>query len=377
LGAPGTTSIRFAGVAAGKVRLDLVYRRPWEKDRAPMKTFSVYVEVAKPTPYIETPEPKADEPASGIGTSEVDLPSSFNWCDSKACTPVRDQGQCGSCWAFATVGPLESAILIKDTTSRDLSEQYLVSCNSDGWSCNGGWFAHEYHQWKYVYGEGSAGAVWESNFPYQASNVPCNPPHTHHEKIESWAYVDPNVGVPAVNDIKQAIYDHGPVGAAVCVNLAFQLYQSGVFNPLIGCNSINHAIVLVGWNDTDGAWILRNSWGSGWGEEGYMRIAYGKSLVGYAANYVVYNSHGCTNNSDCGSNGGICCNEQCITPACFSASDCASRTCYNGTCSDTQICDPACTYTPKSSCCAGFNQRCRTTDDCCNGLTCNRFKKCR
>lgn len=117
LGAPGTTSIRFAGVAAGKVRLDLVYRRPWERDKVPMKTFTVYVQVAKPTPYIETPEPKADEPASGIGTSGGVLPASYNWCASGACTQVRDQGQCGSCWAFATVGPLESAILIKDAPS--------------------------------------------------------------------------------------------------------------------------------------------------------------------------------------------------------------------------------------------------------------------
>ena len=67
------------------------------------------------------------------------LPSSFNWCDLGACPPVRNQGGCGSCWAFGTVGPLESNILIHGGDAPDLSEQYLVSCNSDGWGCGGGW----------------------------------------------------------------------------------------------------------------------------------------------------------------------------------------------------------------------------------------------
>jgi hypothetical protein len=74
------------------------------------------------------------------------------------------------------------------------------------------------------------------------------------------------------------------------VNSAFQSYTGGVFSPSGFCFSINHGIVLVGWNDADGAWILRNSWGPNWGENGYMRIAYGKAYVGYAAAYVVYNS---------------------------------------------------------------------------------------
>jgi hypothetical protein len=205
---------------------------------------------------------------------------------------VRDQGSCGSCWAFGTVGPLESRILIQDGVSRDLSEQYLVSCNTDGWGCNGGWWAHDYHEWKYPAGEPGPGAVYEADFPYTATDEACNPPHTHYETITDWVYIGNDSSIPATDAIKQAIYTYGPVAAAVCVDSNFQSYTGGVFNPRRPCNSINHAIVLVGWDDADGAWILRNSWGPNWGENGYMRIAYGASKVGYSANYVVYGGGG-------------------------------------------------------------------------------------
>jgi putative hemolysin len=91
-----------------------------------------------------------------------ELPSYLNWCDLGGCTSIKSQGSCGSCWAFGTVVPLESAILIKDGVEVDLSEQWLVSCNSDGWSCSGGWFAHNYHQWK-TDPCGDSGAVLEEN----------------------------------------------------------------------------------------------------------------------------------------------------------------------------------------------------------------------
>ncbi len=296
LGAPGMTVLRFVGVGKGEVTLQMSYRRPWEKV-APARTFSIRVQVEdpRPDPALLAPEPTGDEPATapsdGGGTTA--LPSAYNWCDYGACPPVRDQGACGSCWAFGTVGPFESALLIEGA-SRDLSEQYLVSCNVEGWGCNGGWFAHDYHEWKIPPGENAAGAVYESSFRYQAADVPCNGPYTHQEQIADWAYVGNDSSVPSVDAIKQAIYSHGPVAAAVCVDNAFQLYDGGIFAPRQKCNNINHAIVLVGWNDDGGYWILRNSWGSGWGENGYMRIAYGASKVGYAANYVVYGGGGPT-----------------------------------------------------------------------------------
>jgi len=221
------------------------------------------------------------------------LPAAFDWRTQGGVTPVKDQEQCGSCWAFSTVGTLEANIKIKDAATKDLSEQYLVSCNTDGWGCDGGWWAHDYHRNKIPPGEPDAGAVYEADFPYVARDDPCSPPHTHHEKIDSWAFIGSEGGVPSVQAIRQAVYDYGPVSAAVCAGNAFQAYGGGVFETDETCApyATNHAIVLVGWDDNqgnNGVWILKNSWGPGWCENGYMRIGYGISLVGYSANYVAY-----------------------------------------------------------------------------------------
>ena len=222
-------------------------------------------------------------------TPTKSLPTTFNWCDSGACTPVKNQGSCGSCWAFGTVGPLECNIKLKDGVTVDLSEQWLVSCNTDGWGCDGGWWAHDYHQWK-TDPCGGTGAVLESYFPYVASDVPCNCPYPHDYFIEGWAFIGNDYSVAPVNSIKQAMLDHGPVSVAVYANSAMQAYTGGVFN---GCGSgeVNHAVTLVGWDDsqgTSGVWIMRNSWGPGWGESGYIRIPYNCSSIGYAACYIEY-----------------------------------------------------------------------------------------
>jgi hypothetical protein len=240
-------------------------------------------------PSVEQGLPSADEVAS------EDLPSAFNWCDLGGCTPIKDQGLCGSCWAFATVGPLELNIIIQEGEPEDLSEQYLVSCNSEGWGCAGGSWAHDYHARLIPSGEDGAGAVAEDSLPYTASDSACQPPHPHLYQIDSWEYVGGATSVPPTLDIKRAIYEHGPVAAAVCVNSAFQGYGGGVFEGP-SCTVVNHAVTLVGWDDDQGdigVWYLRNSWGSEWGEGGYMRIGYGVSGVGFAANYVVYVPSAC------------------------------------------------------------------------------------
>jgi len=206
-------------------------------------------------------------------TSRGNLPDYFDWRDSGGCTPVKNQGNCGSCWAFATVGPLECNILIKDSLEEDLSEQWLVSCNQEGYGCDGGWWVHDYHQWK-TDSCGGTGAVLEEEFPYVGYEAPCNCPYPHEYLIDSWAFIGSSQGIPSVGSIKQAIMDYGPVSVAVYANSAMQGYTGGIFN---GCGSgdINHAVVLVGWDDnqgSNGVWFMRNSWGQNWGEDGgYMR----------------------------------------------------------------------------------------------------------
>ncbi len=238
------------------------------------------------------------EPSEWLETAPIEkrrkvlatLPASFDWRDMNGVTAVKNQKNCGSCWAFGTVAPLESQLQLKCNIAADLSEQFLVSGNIEGWGCSGGWWAHNYHLNKLGTGETAAGAVKEADFPYQAVKAPTKGPYQHPFRITNWSYVAgaPN---PSVQAVKQAIYAYGPIAGAVYVGPKFQAYASGIFDA-DEKGKVNHAIVLVGWNDdlgTDnGYWILKNSWGTGWGENGYMRIRYGKNQVGYAANYIQF-----------------------------------------------------------------------------------------
>ncbi|MCK4765559.1 MAG: hypothetical protein KAW12_25380 [Candidatus Aminicenantes bacterium] len=188
-------------------------------------------------------------------------------------TAVRNQGSCGSCWAFSTIAMFESN-LKKNGITTDLSEQWLVSCNTDGWGCNGGWFANPYML--------SPGAVLESCYPYTATDSSCvsGCPYVY----QASASGDTGDGI---SDIKAGIQAYGATSVAVYVNNAFQAYTGGVFN---GCEtkSCNHAVLLCGYDDALGAWLMKNSWGTGWGENGFMWIQYGCSNIGYGSNYLEY-----------------------------------------------------------------------------------------
>lgn len=218
------------------------------------------------------------------------LPSSFDWrVEASGLPPIRNQLWCGSCWAFATVGVFECNIKIKDHTVVDLSEQWLVSCNRNGYSCDGGWWCHHYFQNMTDRCNGS-GAVMENEFPYEADNGTCGCPYPHQYFIDGWGYIGGQYQTPSVDQMKQAIMDHGPIGVGIAANDAMQAYGGGIFNGCTG-GPINHAVVLVGWDDSqgaDGVWIMRNSWGSGWGEGGYMRIPYYCQDVGFNATYIDY-----------------------------------------------------------------------------------------
>lgn len=307
IGAPMRQAFTFEVLTSGPAQIELRYRRPFAPVFQPMRRFeigagrlSLLHDLTNQTPAPSLDSREASAPRRGdvpmpLASASADaLPSSFSWLAQGKLTPVRDQGGCGSCWAFATVGPLESAILIRDNASTDLSEQYLVSCNTDGWNCIvGGGTAHPYHQDKVPLGEPEAGAVYETDFPYTASDTACNPPHDHPYKISSWDFI--TYEVADVDAIKDAIYRYGPVKASVCAGPEFSSYTGDIFNTdeayyCGGQGTSNHAIVLVGWNDAEQAWILRNSWGDWWGEDGYMRIQYGTSNVGIYTSYVVYNA---------------------------------------------------------------------------------------
>ncbi len=246
---------------------------------------------------------KARAPFTKFETKGL-LPASFDWRALGGVTPIKNQGGCGSCWAFATVGTFECAIRIKDGVMVNLAEQWLVSCNQEtqaphvlgkgAWGCNGGWWAHDYHAGLMTDPCGGTGGVLTAYCPYYGDVSTCGCPYPHDYAMDGWAYIAGEDVVPDASAIKQAIMDYGPVCAAVYVNDAFKSYKNGVFNASED-KEVNHGIVLVGWDDTqgtNGVWFLRNSWSNAWGEGGYMRIEYGCSRVGFGASYVMYAGRG-------------------------------------------------------------------------------------
>jgi hypothetical protein len=214
-----------------------------------------------------------------------DLPAHWDWRENAGVTPVKNQGGCGSCWAFAGTAAFESVIRIVTTHTLDLSEQQVLVCNTQGYSCNGGWMAGAYELFI------APGAVGETCMPYSGNdNLPC----TQYE-CEFLDVLDGYQDLPTdVTSLKEAVYDH-PVAVAMTVYNDFNSYTGGCYQH-DGYDPINHAVLIVGWDDDmcdgEGAWICKNSWGLGWGMAGYFYIKYGSCNIGYGAQEIFYSGIG-------------------------------------------------------------------------------------
>jgi len=219
--------------------------------------------------------------------AQAALPRHFDWREQGKLTPSKQQGNCGSCWAHATTAVLQDVMALRGMGQISLSEQYLLSCAGpkEGWSCNGGFFAHDYHMALPM------GAVPYAEFPYVAKDIACKANLSHPYHIASWAFLpSKNEDTPPTNEaIKQAIYQYGPIGVAVGANDAFMNYSSGVFNKCDGTKP-NHAVTLTGWDEDGQYFIMKNSWSPQWGDNGFMKIKYNCNYIGLAANYVIFNS---------------------------------------------------------------------------------------
>ncbi len=214
--------------------------------------------------------------------ARADLPESFDWRDLGGVTGVRNQGNCGSCWDFAAVGALEAGIKIYAGQDLDLAEQQILSCATPGTGCSG---SSNQSAWMYVREHG-LGA--ETCMPYQANDqIPCA-----EEGCTPIASAKRWIDIPNdVNLIKTAVYEYGPVITTFHVYSDFRYYIGGCYQHE-GDEQINHAVVIVGWDDTvcdgEGAWLIKNSWGAGWGLSGYFYIKYGSCRVGEGTQLVYY-----------------------------------------------------------------------------------------
>lgn len=234
------------------------------------------------------------------------LPSVFSWADYDGLTPIKDQGSCGSCWAFSMAGAVECALKLGLGATLDISEQWLVSCNPLSYGCDGGYFCFQFFT-NYPGLDGEIGIVREKDFFYAQTDLPCSTsyPYKHVGLLEEYGNVGnsgPYDPEPRVEDLKRAIYEYGPISVGITSSAYLQLYSGGVFD-VDDRNPTNHAVVLYGWDDSQGevgVFFMRNSWGGSWGEKpsyswgvgtgdedgGYCRIEYGCSRVGDGAQYV-------------------------------------------------------------------------------------------
>lgn len=240
-------------------------------------------------------------PLGGI-LGAVELPSSFDWRSYNGHSyigPIRDQGNCGSCYAFAAAAAAEGTYNwtngLYDDNRVDFSEAFIAFCLSNHYSshfdgCDGA--DYDYYELEALT---QYGICNETDFPYTDHDQSCPlSPYPALKKFQSWYRIPCN----DIAAIKTAIMTYGVVDTAVYVGTAFEGYSGGIYQDSnTNCTgspcyytTTNHAISLVGWNDNngDGYWILRNSWGTSWGESGYMRIKYTCAYVSCEAAYLVY-----------------------------------------------------------------------------------------
>ncbi len=233
---------------------------------------------------------------------DPDLPDYYDWRDPtanrlglNAVTPIKNQGSCGSCWAFGATAALESACLISNPELNwvDLSEQDPVSCCYDCWGdpaggCGGGYMEKIYNYLR------DKGAIDETCFPYVADDVECLDTGCSRTRISDWTPVERELLA-----LQEAIYEQ-PIPAAFYVYNDFYYYKRGVYShvergkpkPILG----GHAICIIGWDNENGCLIVKNSWGEGWGEAGFFRVAYteidnsvqfGRAAANYGGDTVV------------------------------------------------------------------------------------------
>ncbi|KAK4423899.1 Vignain [Sesamum alatum] len=195
------------------------------------------------------------------------LPASIDWRKQGAVTAIKNQGNCGSCWAFSTVVGVEGINKIKTGNLVSLSEQELVDCEKDNDGCNGGLMENAY---EFIKKQG--GLTTENVYPYKATDGSCDAAKMNAPVVR----IDGHEGVPENNEeaLMKAVANQ-PVSVAIDASGSnMQFYSEGVYTGDCG-TELDHGVGLVGYGTTvDGTkyWTVKNSWGTEWGEQGYIRL---------------------------------------------------------------------------------------------------------
>lgn len=214
------------------------------------------------------------------------IPNSIDWRTHGAVTGVKNQKNCGSCWAFSAIGTLEGQHFIKNRQLIRLSEQNLVDCTYgapyNNYGCQGGWPVRALN-----YIKNNGGVDTEASYPYEAKDGSCR-----FKKNTIGAKVASVVGITQGDEsaLAAAVANKGPISVSVDASL-FQNYKGGVFNVPSCPGIVSHSVVVVGYgNDNAGGayWLVKNSWGTSWGESGYIRMARNRNNQCLIATYGVY-----------------------------------------------------------------------------------------
>jgi C1A family cysteine protease len=213
-------------------------------------------------------------PAAGAPAAAA-VPPAIDWRNvggKSYVTPVKDQGHCGSCVSFCSCGTLESMVLIKRGATVDLSEADLHFCSAHGANCGGWWPADALSALQ------SRGVPDQACFPYaRAFDAAGNPSCSTCADRDSRVYKITGSTVLATTAQRKAwLSTNGPVCAVIHVYDDFYTYHSGVYSHVSGAHSGYHCIEVIGYSDVESCWIVKNSWGPGWGDQGFFKIAYGQ-----------------------------------------------------------------------------------------------------
>jgi hypothetical protein len=213
----------------------------------------------------------------------------FDWRTSGKVTPVKDQRQCASCWAFAANAVMESSYLLNNLGNVDASEQHVVNCTPQS-DCNSGYLNRALDLLV------AQGTSYETAERYTATKNACRVGQTP-LRLVAWRPLDPDWrNVVPTDTIKAALCQHGPLATRMIVDAPFQAYSGAgrVFRQVTPDLTVSspgaHFITIVGWDNrkgSNGAWLLKNSWGPGWGDRGYVWIEYGANLVGHFTLWVM------------------------------------------------------------------------------------------